>query len=376
MIKDQKQDEVDSRINKLGIVCHCYSPDLKKIAVSLPDSNKIEIYEIAELTAPNKWKLIYTLKEHSQTVSVLDWSINNQILTGSYDRNVVVWNLQKGDVWKPELVMMQGNNRAILAGEWSKNGKKFALGTASHKAYVSYYEKENNWWYCNRITGFKSSVVAVSLHPSGRVLATGSTDFSFKLISCYKKEVDENDGYKGVFDNITDIGTILFEFTGLSWVESIAWSPSGSQFAFAVHDATISFGQVDKGVDNINLENCQWTKLPFLTLLFRNENEIIGGGYDFDPISFKRDSSGVWNYNARLIINEFSKIDAVKKESKVRALAKSFNPGVNPMKVGSSNESTLNLHKNPILCIKKLKFDNAQVQMFSTNDINGNLFFW
>lgn len=80
--------------------------------------------------------------------------------------------------------------------------------------------------------GFKSSVVSVSFHPSGRVFATGSTDFSFKIISSYIKEVDSNDGYKGVFDNIDKSGEVLFEFQALSWVESIAWSPSGKQFAF------------------------------------------------------------------------------------------------------------------------------------------------
>ena len=56
----------------------------------------------------------------------------------------------------------------------------------------------------------------------------------------------------------------------------------------------------------------------------------------------------VRNFNAKIIINEFSKIDAVKKESKVRSLAKSFNPASNPAKVGAAIETT-NSHKTPIL---------------------------
>ena len=166
-------------------------------------------------------------------MALLDWSINNQILTGSYDRNVVVWNLdQKMDKWKHELVILD-NNRAVLAGGWSKNGKKFSLGVGSHKAMIGYFNDKPNWWECKRIRNFKSSVVASTLHPSGRVVATGSTDFSFKIVSCWIDEVDANENYKGVFDEVKDFGEILYEFSGLGWVETLAWSPSGQQIAFA-----------------------------------------------------------------------------------------------------------------------------------------------
>lgn len=65
---------------------------------------------------------------------------------------MVVWNLQKANIWKPELVMMS-SNRAIISGEWSRDGRKFCLGAASHKAFIGYFESLNNWWFCNKITG-------------------------------------------------------------------------------------------------------------------------------------------------------------------------------------------------------------------------------
>ena len=37
----------------------------------------------------------------------------------------------------------------------------------------------------------------------------------------------------------------------------------------------------------------EWEKLPFLALIFKNENEIIAGGYDYNPVVFK-EKSGKW----------------------------------------------------------------------------------
>ena len=179
---------------------------------------------------------------------------------------------------KPELVMVQGNNRALLCGEWSSSGSKFAFGTASHKTFVCSFDKENNWWSAIKITGYKSSVLSVAFDPSENWLASGSADFSFKI---HGKKLNE----KG-----KEIWEPLYEFAAQSWVEGVAWSSSGRQFAFAVHDASIIFGKVEKQGEelNVELETCQWNKLPFTTLIFMNEDELMAGGYDNDPILFKK----------------------------------------------------------------------------------------
>lgn len=35
------------------------------------------------------------------------------------------------------------NSRAVLAGEWSPNGNKFAVGGGDHRCFIGYYENEN-----------------------------------------------------------------------------------------------------------------------------------------------------------------------------------------------------------------------------------------
>ena len=46
---------------------------------------------------------------------------------------------------------------------------------------------------------------------SGRVIAIGSTDFSFKIITCYMTEAGDDPNYKGEFSNVETFGDVLFE---------------------------------------------------------------------------------------------------------------------------------------------------------------------
>jgi len=79
--------------------------------------------------------------------------------------------------WKRDLVVIE-NSRAALTGKWSPNGKKFAIGSGDHEAYIGEYEQNNNWWNTHKIGKFKSSVISLAFHPSGRVIAIGSMDYS------------------------------------------------------------------------------------------------------------------------------------------------------------------------------------------------------
>lgn len=66
-------------------------------------------------------------------------------------------------------------------------------------------------------------------------MAVGAADYSFKIISSFVTESDENDGYKGVFSNINNHSEVLYEIKDAGgWVESVSWSlKEGLLFAFA-----------------------------------------------------------------------------------------------------------------------------------------------
>lgn len=171
------------------ITALCFSPDKKYCAVALKTSHSVCVYQLPQdVHLIDKWVFLLELKEQTQAICSLDWSIRNKILSCSYDRSVMVWNFN-GTACNKELVYCQ-NKLSVLHGEWSPNGKKFAMGTSCKRAFVGYYETEQQLWSTIQIkfkegADFQSSVTVIRFHQSGRVMAVGSADFSIKVITCY-----------------------------------------------------------------------------------------------------------------------------------------------------------------------------------------------
>eukprot|EP01016_Furgasonia_blochmanni_P034591 TRINITY_DN3756_c0_g1_i1.p1 TRINITY_DN3756_c0_g1~~TRINITY_DN3756_c0_g1_i1.p1 ORF type:complete len:271 (-),score=44.27 TRINITY_DN3756_c0_g1_i1:427-1239(-) len=223
-----------------GVICHAVSPDGTLLAASIKGENLVEIYKIGDHSYPNRWELAYQLTEHNDRIAAIDWSKKNQILTCSYDRNIFVWKLdEKAKKWRPELVLIK-QRRAVLCGCWDPSGNKFVAGTGTHQVFVGCYESKYEWWQAlpaidtKKFPGFKSSVLCVAFHPSGRVIAAGSSDNTVKIITAYIKEVDGNQPAGGtVFADVTTFGTVLHNVDLDAWVEAIAFSPSGAYLSVA-----------------------------------------------------------------------------------------------------------------------------------------------
>lgn len=67
--------------------------------------------------------------------------------------------------------------RAALCVAWSPSSSQFAIGGGGKSVCVCAHEAENKWWAGKLIRGMhNSSVCCVAWHPSGALLATGSTD--------------------------------------------------------------------------------------------------------------------------------------------------------------------------------------------------------
>lgn len=112
--------------------------------------------------------------------------------------------------------MIIENGRGALCGCWGPEGRKFAVGTGDHKLFIGYYEQKSKWWNTKYLKGFKSSVVTVAFHPSGKVVAAGSTDFSVRFYNCHLEDPNENitdteiSNYKGRFANVSSFGEMIF----------------------------------------------------------------------------------------------------------------------------------------------------------------------
>lgn len=57
-------------------------------------------------------------------VTVLSWSKDGRLLSGSFDRNAYIWDLKDGR-YKPTLISLMNNERGIVAGEWAPSVDKF-----------------------------------------------------------------------------------------------------------------------------------------------------------------------------------------------------------------------------------------------------------
>jgi len=375
MVEPKKVMEL-SKLHPLGVVCHAFSPDLTMIAASIKEENTVNIYKVEGLDSPQSWTLLHTLSEHSQYVSVVDWSAKNQILTGSHDRSVFVWSYEETrKQWVPSLVIILKQNRAIIDGCWNSFGNKFLVGTGNYKSFIGYYNKELAWWDAHQLNTkkFTASVTAVAFHPSGLVAALGSADHTVRIITSYLEEAgDGNLGYKGPFASVKSFGDELFRIKNAGgWVEGLRWNDAGSLLAAAVHCSRIIFVKVEEGDKLKETEaSVDWEKSPFRSLLFLTDNTLLAGGYDRVPISFKGDGKA---WELQKTYTREKKRDDGRKGSIIQSNLKIFENA----KLGQGLAKEENeIHTNPIICIRTYKGKQGSVDMFSSNDIHGNLFFW
>lgn len=133
---DQNKDKLDINLKVNGISYHAFSPDFKFIAIALKKEPVLEIYEIVDFMNKSKWKLVKRITEPYQTISSVDWSINNKILATSFDRAVYIYNYPSFD----RDLTITHNKKAVLGGIWHAKGKKFAIATGDHKPFIGYWE--------------------------------------------------------------------------------------------------------------------------------------------------------------------------------------------------------------------------------------------
>jgi actin related protein 2/3 complex subunit 1A/1B len=181
---------------------------------------------------------------------------------------------------------------------------------------VGYYYKEDNCWETEKLRRFKSTAISCAFHPSGRVLGVGSMNSRFYLISSYlaDHEYIEDAKYTGIFSGVKTFGDILYDVSLDGWVESIAWSPNGLECTAAAHNSTLSTlywakDQFDR------IETTKLKSFPLSKILYKNDNELVAGGYDNIPLSFKK--NGKTGYPIIQLIILGIKAAGLKKTTRV-----------------------------------------------------------
>ena len=89
--------------------------------------------------------------------------------------------------------------------------------------------------------------------------------------------------------------TLCAEFSSPAngWVHNVAFSPSGNVLAFTSHDSSVTIAYPSGPEEPpLAIINVRTPLLPFQSLIWINENEIIAAGHDCQPIVFKGSEQG------------------------------------------------------------------------------------
>jgi actin related protein 2/3 complex, subunit 1A/1B len=271
------------------IADHSFSADRTLLAVAR-DSN-VELYTRA---GPAKFSLQDELKGHDKLVTGVDIAPRSgMIVTCSQDRNAYVW-APTASGWSPTLVLLR-LNRAATCVRWSPSEAKFACGSGARAIAVCYFESDNDWWVSKHVKKqIRSTITDVAWHPNSVLLAAGSTDSHARVFSGFIKGVDERpEG--SVWGERLPFNTVCGEYMNDSagWVHGVAFSLSGDLLAFTAHDSSITVVYpAGPDLPPKAMINVSTAMLPFTSLVWSKEDEIIAAGHDCEAFRFRGSAAG------------------------------------------------------------------------------------
>lgn len=208
-------------------------------------------------------------------------------------------------------------------------------------------------------------------HPNSVLLAAGSTDSHARVFSGFVKGIDERPE-ASVWGERLPFGTVCGDYLNdaAGWVHSVCFSPSGNALAFSSHDSSITVvypagpEQPPNAMINISTQ-----LLPFTSLIWNGETEIIAAGYDCEAFRFKGNESG-WAISGAVETQRGP--GAVREESALQMFKQMDLKGK-----GGKNDTQLNTtHQNTISTVRVYEGSAAGVRKFSTSGVDGRVVVW
>jgi actin related protein 2/3 complex subunit 1A/1B len=237
---------------------------------------------------------------------------------------------------------------------------------------VCYFEEEDNWWVSKQVKKpIRSTITTVAWHPNSVLLAAGSTDGHARVLSGFIKGVDERPepsawGEKLPFNTVC--GEFLNNTAG--WVHSVAFSPSGNALAFAAHDSSLTVvypsapEQPPRAVISITTQ-----LLPFMSLIWSTESEIIAAGYDCQAYRLQGDEQG-WQLAGSLETK--GRPGAQHREESALNMFRQMD-----LKGKTTDDTKLDtVHQNTISTIRVFEEVGGKVSKISSSGVDGRVVVW
>ncbi|THC95929.1 hypothetical protein EYZ11_004571 [Aspergillus tanneri] len=337
------------------IADHSFSPDKNTLAVAR--DNNVELYQ----RGGSKFSLTDELRGHEKTVTGVDIAPSSgRIVTCSQDRNAYVWE-RTDSGWKPTLVLLR-INRAATFVRWSPSEQKFAVGSGARVIAVCYFEEENDWWISKHLKKpIRSTITTLAWHPNSVLLAAGSTDSHARVLSSYIKGVDTRPEASAWGERLP-FNTICGEFLNNSagWIQGVCFSPSGNALAFTGHDSsvTVVYPSAPEQPPRAML-NVTTRLLPFNSLIWNGEDEIIVAGHDCEPYRLRGNENG-WQLVGSIENKTGPGAGSVREESALNMFRQMDLKGQT-----QADTQLKSVHQNTISTVRVYEEANGAVRRFS-----------
>ncbi|XP_076317472.1 WD repeat-containing protein 3 [Tachypleus tridentatus] len=177
LIKDEKYSQTSKRLTLVhtrtlkmseDVLCVCYSPDQRLLAVSLLDST-VKVFFTDTL------KFFLSLYGHQFPVLCMDISSDSTLIaTGSADRNLKIWGLDFGDCHKS----IFAHDDSIMCLQFIPKTHMFFTG--SKDKTVKQWDADN-FQKILTLQGHQAEVWALAISPNGQHVVSAAHDRSLRL---------------------------------------------------------------------------------------------------------------------------------------------------------------------------------------------------
>jgi actin related protein 2/3 complex subunit 1A/1B len=237
---------------------------------------------------------------------------------------------------------------------------------------VCYFEEEDNWWVSKHLKKpIRSTITTVAWHPNSVLLAAGSTDGHARVLSSFIKGVDARPEPSAWGERLP-FNTVCGEFLNntAGWVHSVAFSPSGNALAFAAHDSSLTVvypsgpEQPPRAVISISTQ-----LLPFMSLVWSSESEIIAAGYDCEAYRLQGSEQG-WQLAGSLEAKA-GPAAAAREDSALNMFRQM------DLKGSTRDDTKLKtVHQNTITNIRSFAESGGNVSKISSSGVDGRIVVW
>ncbi|KAK4546204.1 hypothetical protein LTR36_002341 [Oleoguttula mirabilis] len=368
------------------IADHSFSADRATLAVARDTT--VELYHRTPSgSGPGPtFRLQDELRGHDKTITGVDIAPRSgRIVTSSQDRNAYVWEPSASGEWKPTLVLLR-INRAATCVRWSPSEAKFAVGSGARTIAVCYFEADNDWWVSKHIKKpLRSTVTSVAWHPNSVLLAAGSTDGHARVFSSFIKGTDERPEASAWGERLP-FNTVCGEYLNptAGWVHDVAFSPSGAALAFCAHDSSVTIvypsgpEQPPQAVISVSTQ-----LLPFTSILWSSETELVCAGYDCGVYRFAGSADG-WQLSGTLEKDERGSASRPGLEQREESALNMFRSmdlkgraGGGGSSGGVDDTKLKTVHQNSISTLRAYETDGeGRVARISTGGVDGRVVVW